>query len=157
MITEFEIYLTVENIYFWSNIGVLPFWLLLIFLPGSKFTRILTNSIIIPLVLASAYSYVIYKAILLDEQFLDILNLYSSLEGLYTIFATESFLLVFWLHFLALNIFLGSWISVDGFKYLIPKYFTGIILIIVYFIGPFGLVLYWFVRIFYSKKIAFHD
>ena len=157
MITEFEIYLTVENIYFWSNIGVLPFWLLLIFLPGSKFTRILTNSIIIPLVLASAYSYVIYKAILLDEQFLDILNLYSSLEGLYTILATESFLLVFWLHFLALNIFLGSWISADGFKYLIPKYFTGIILIVVYFIGPFGLVLYWFVRIFYSKKIAFHD
>ena len=157
MISEFEIYLTVENIYFWSNIGILPFWLLLIFLPNSKFTRILTNSIVIPLILASAYSYVIYKAILLDEQILSIFNLYLNIEDLYTIFATESFLLIFWLHFLALNIFLGSWISIDALKYLIPKYFTGIILIFVYLSGPFGLVLYWFVRIFYSKKLAFHD
>ena len=31
------------------------------------------------------------------------------------------------------------------------------ILILVYFTGPFGLVLYWLVRIFYSKKLAFHD
>ena len=157
MISEFEIYLTVENIYFWSNIGILPFWLLLIFLPNSKFTRILTNSIIIPLILASTYSYVIYKSILLDEQVFDVFNLYQDLESLYTIFATESFLLVFWLHFLAFNIFLGSWISIDASKYLIPKYFTGIILIFVYLIGPIGLVLYWFIRIFYSKKLAFHD
>jgi len=157
MISDFEIYLTVENIYFWSNIGVLPFWLLLIFIPSSKFTRILTNSIVIPLILASAYSYLIYKVILSDEQILDIFDLYIGLESLYTIFAIESYLLVFWLHFLALNIFLGSWISIDGAKYLIPKSFTGVILILVYFTGPLGVVLYWFVRIFYSKKLAFHD
>ena len=157
MISELEIYLTVENIYFWSNIGILPFWLLIIFIPNSKFTRILTNSIIIPLILASAYSFIIYKAILLDEKILEIFNLYASLDNLYTIFATESFLLVFWLHFLALNIFLGSWISIDAIKHSVPKIFTGIVLIIVYFAGPLGLVLYWFVRIFYSKKLAFHD
>ena len=157
MINEFEIYLTTENIYFWSNIGVLPLWLLLIFLPNSKFTRILTNSIVIPLILASTYSYIIYKAFLSDEQIFDVFNLYLSLESLYTIFATESFLLIFWLHFLALSIFLGSWISIDASKYLMPKYFVGVILILVYFTGPFGLVLYWFVRIFYSKKLAFHD
>ena len=124
MINEFEIYLTTENIYFWSNIGILPFWLLLIFLPNSKFTRILTNSIVIPLILVSAYSYIIYKAFLSDEQIFDVFNLYLSLESLYTIFATESFLLIFWLHFLALSIFLGSWISIDASKYLMPKYFV---------------------------------
>tara|TARA_Y100001970_G_scaffold267703_1_gene358032 strand:- start:220 stop:693 length:474 start_codon:yes stop_codon:yes gene_type:complete len=157
MISEFEIYLTFENIYFWSNIGILPFWLLLIFIPNSKLTRFLTNSIIIPLILSTAYIYTIYKAFLLEEKILEIFNLYSGLENLYTIFSTDSFLLIFWLHFLALNIFLGSWISIDASKYSISRIFTGIILILVYFSGPFGLTLYWFVRIFYSKKLAFHD
>ena len=157
MISQFEMHLTVENIYFWSNIGVLPFWLLMIFIPNSKFTRILINSIITPLIIASAYVYVLYKAILLDEQIFDIFNLYLDLENLYTVFATESFLLVFWLHFVALSLFLGSWISIDGAKYAIPKIFTGVILILTYLTGPLGLVLYWFVRVFYSKKHSFHD
>jgi len=30
-------------------------------------------------------------------------------------------------------------------------------LILVYFTGPVGLVLYWFFRIFYAKKISFYD
>jgi len=157
MISQFEIYLTVENIYFWSNIGVLPLWLLMIFIPNSKITRVLTNSIIIPLLIASAYVYVLNKAIKLDEQILDIFNLYLDLENLYTVFATESFLLIFWLHFLAMNLFLGSWISRDGVKYSVPKSFTAVILILIYFTGPLGLILYWFVRIFYSKKLGFHD
>ena len=157
MISQFEIYLTVENIYFWSNIAVLPLWLLMIFIPNSKITRILTNSIIIPLLIASAYVYVLNKAIQLDEQILDIFNLYLDLENLYTVFATESFLLIFWLHFLAMNLFLGSWVTRDGAKYSIPKSFTGVILILIYFTGPLGLVLYWFVRVFYSRKLGFHD
>ena len=157
MISQFEIYLTVENIYLWSNIGVLPFWLLMIFLPNSKLTSILINSIIAPLLITSAYVYVLYKAVLLDEHILDIFNLYLDLENLYTVFATESFLLIFWLHFLAVNLFLGSWISKDGTKYSIPKSFTAIILILIYFTGPLGLILYWFIRVFYSKKLGFHD
>ena len=157
MISQFEIYLTVENIYFWSNISVLSLWLLMIFIPNSKITRILTNSIIIPLLIASAYVYILYKAIQLDEQILDIFNLYLDLENLYTVFATESFLLIFWLHFLAINLFLGSWVSRDGAKYSVPKSFTGVILILIYFTGPLGLILYWFVRVFYSKKLGFHD
>ena len=157
MISQFEIYLTVENIYLWSNIGILPFWLLMIFIPNSKFTRVLINSIIAPLLIASAYVYVLYKAMLLDEEVLSIFSLYFDLENLYTIFATESFLLIFWLHFMAINLFLGSWVAIDGAKYSIPKSFTAIILILIYFTGPLGLILYWFIRVFYSKKLGFHD
>jgi len=157
MLMQIQDYLTFENIYLWTNLGVLPFWLMLIIIPNSKFTQFFINSIILPLILSTVYIYIIYQSILLEEPIIDIFKLYLSLEDLYTLFATENFLLLFWIHFVAINLFLGSWISTDGFKYLIPKYFTGIILIIVYFIGPFGLVLYWFVRIFYSKKIAFHD
>ena len=157
MVTQFQNYLTLEAIYIWTNFGVLPFWLMIIFLPNSKITQIFVNSIILPLILAAAYGYTIYQAILLDEPLFEFFKLYLSLDDLYTIFATESFLLVFWLHFLALNLFLGSWMSRDGVKYNISRSLVFIPLILTYFTGPLGLVLYWIIRIFYAKKLGFHD
>ena len=157
MLIQFQENLTFENIYLWINFGVLPSWLMLIFIPNSKFTTFFVNSIILPLVLSVAYIYVIYQSILIDEPLFDLFKIHLSLEHLYTIFATESFLLVFWLHFTALNLFLGSWISNDGIKYGIPRTFTSISLFLTYFTGPLGLVLYWMIRIFYAKKLGFHD
>ena len=104
MLIQFQEYITFENIYLWINFGILPFWLMLIIIPNSKFTAFFVNSVILPLILSTAYIYVIYQAILLEEPIFDIFKIYLNLENLYTIFATESFLLVFWLHFLALNL-----------------------------------------------------
>ena len=157
MINQFQTLLTFENIYLWANFGVLPFWLMLILIPNYKITTIFTNSIILPLIIASAYVYVFYQTILLDEPISDIFEIYLSLENLYILFASESFLLVFWLHFIALNLFLGSWVSINGVKYNIPRGLMFIPLIIIYFIGPAGLILYWMIRIFYAKKIGLHD
>jgi len=139
------------------NFGILPFWIMLIIIPNSKFTTFFVNSIILPLILSSAYIYILYQAVLLEESIFDIFKLYLSLDSLYTIFATESFLLIFWLHFLALNLFLGTWISRDGVKYNMPLGMVCVPLILVYFTGPIGLVLYWIIRIFYAKKLGFHD
>ena len=143
MLIQFQDYLTLENIYLWTNFGVLPFWFLLVLIPNSKITQLFVNSIILFLILVIAYVYVFYLAILLDEPIFDILKLYLSLDNLYTIFATENFLLAFWIHFLALNLFLGSWISRDGIKYNMPRKLVAIPLITIYFTGPLGLVLYW--------------
>ena len=105
MLIQFQNYMTFENIYLWTNFGILPFWVLLVLFPNSRITQIFVNSVVIPLILASAYVYTIYQTILLDESFFDIFKLYLSLENLYTLFATESFLLIFWLHFISLNIY----------------------------------------------------
>ena len=107
MLSQFQSYLTFENIFLWANFGVLPFWLMLILIPNSKVTQIFVNSVILPLILASAYCYIIYETILLDEPIFDIFKIYFSLDNLYTILAIESFLLVFWLHFVALSLFFG--------------------------------------------------
>ena len=157
MISQFQSYLTFENIYLWANFGVIPFWLMLIFIPNYRITQIFTNSVILPLILASAYGYTIYQAILLEEPVLDIFRLYLNLDSLYTVFSIESFLLVFWLHFVALNLFLGSWLSRDALKYDMPRGIAFIPLILIYFAGPVGLVLYWIVRVIYAKKLKFHD
>ena len=157
MLIQFEDYLTFENIYLWTNFGVLPFWFMLIIIPNSRITQLFVNSIVLPLILATAYVYVIYQAILLDEPVFDILKLYLSLDNLYTVFATESFLLVFWIHFLVLNLFLGSWVSRDGVKYNIPRKLVAIPLLIIYSTGPLGLVFYWLFRVFFAKRLSLHD
>jgi len=157
MLTQFQDYLTFENIYIWSNFSVIPLWLMLIFIPNSRITQILVNSVVIPLILSLTYIYVVYQGILLDESFIGIFKLYISLDNLYILFATENFLLIFWLHFIALNLFLGSWVSRDAFKYNMKKKLTFVPLILIYFSGPLGLVIYWMFRIFYSKKLGFHD
>ena len=157
MLTQFQDYLTFENIYLWVNFGIIPFWIMLILAPNSRVTQIFINSIILPLILSVAYVYLFYQAILLGEPFSGIFKSYLSLDNLYTTFATESFLLIFWIHFVALNIFLGSWVSRDAVKYNMSRGLVFIPLILIYFTGPIGLILYWMFRIFYSKKLGFHD
>ena len=94
---------------------------------------------------------------LLNENILDILNIYSGLDGLTYLFSNELFLLIFWVHFLAINLFLGSWVSRDSLKYNMPKIFSAISLVLIYFSGPLGLVVYWLIRIFFAKKISLYD
>ena len=105
MLIQFQEYLTFENIYLWTNFGILPFWLMLIISPNSRIAQFFVNSIIVPLILSATYTYIIYQAILMDEPIFDFFKLYLSLDNLYTVFATESFLLIFWLHFLTLNLY----------------------------------------------------
>ena len=56
--------LTYENIYLMANWGVIPFWLLLIILPNHGVTNFFVQSIIAPLLLAGAYSFVAYNIFL---------------------------------------------------------------------------------------------
>tara|TARA_A100001011_G_scaffold378614_2_gene443577 strand:- start:594 stop:1064 length:471 start_codon:yes stop_codon:yes gene_type:complete len=156
MINNLLDFLTYENIYLLANWGVVPFWLLLIIIPNHFLTNFLTQSVISPLLLAGAYGFVAYD-IFLEGNIFDSLELYNGLDGLYSMFSNEAYLLIFWLHFLAISLFTGSWISRDSQKFLIHKSFVVVSLILTYFTGPVGLIFYWLIRIFYSKKINFND
>ena len=145
-----------ENIYLAANWGIIPFWLLLIFAPYNSLTNFFVQSIIAPLLLAIGYIYLSYN-LYLENNIFDGFELYSGLDGLYSMFANESLLLIFWLHFLAISLFAGSWITRDSKRYSIPKIITIPSLILTYFTGPIGLLVYWFFRIFFAKKISFND
>ena len=157
MLIDLENYLTIETIYFYSNFVVLPFWIMLLFIPTFRITKILVYSIILPLILGSLYAYIIYQGFLLNNSFLEVFEIYLGIESLYTVFSNDIFLTFFWIHFLSLNLFLGTWTANDGVKYDIPKKLVFFPLFIIYFTGPVGLVLYWLIRIFYAKKIGLHD
>ena len=131
-------------------------WFLLILAPNHVLTNFFTQSIIAPLLLAIGYSYLSYN-LYLEKNLFDGFELYSGLDGLYSVFANEILLLIFWLHFLAISLFAGAWIVRDARRYFIPKIITIPSLILTYFSGPIGLVIYWFIRIFFAKKISFDD
>ena len=156
MINDLLALVNSENIYFAANWGVIPFWLLLIFAPNHSLTNFFVQSIIAPMLLAVGYIYLSYN-LYLENNIFDGFELYSGLDGLYSMFANESLLLIFWLHFLAISLFAGSWITRDSKRYSIPKIITIPSLILTYFTGPIGLVVYWFFRIFCAKKISFND
>tara|TARA_B100000579_G_scaffold366864_1_gene326927 strand:- start:237 stop:707 length:471 start_codon:yes stop_codon:yes gene_type:complete len=149
-------FLTYEKIYYIANIGVIPCWLLLIFLPNHVITKFFVKSVIIPALLSTAYILVVYQ-IYITENIFEIFNLYLGIEELYALYSNEAFLLIFWLHFLSISLFVGNWIVSDSKIFMISKLFVIISLILTYFTGPVGLIFYWFVRIFYSKKINYYD
>ena len=156
MLENIEILLTVENIYLIINLGIIPFWLMLVFFPNLSVTNFLVNSVIVPLLLSAAYAYLAYQ-IFLDGNILSGFNLYYGIEDLYAVFSDELFLLIFWIHFLTLSLFVGAWISRDSQRYSISKPITMISLVITYFSGPVGLLFYWLFRIFFAKKINFNE
>jgi len=157
MLISLQNYFGPETIYLWLSFGVLPFWLTLIFFPNSRISLVFISSIFLPIIFSLIYGYMIYQLIINSENIFDIFDLYSGIENLYLLFSNDVFLLIFWIHFLGINLFLGSWVSMDALRYNVPKFLSAISLISIYFTGPFGLVLYWFFRIFYSKKISLYD
>ena len=157
MMAQIYTYFSLEMIYLWLNIGVLPFWFILIFFPQSKVCKIFTTSIFPIIVFSSIYIYIFFIIYKSGYNFLDNFNLYLGIDNLLLLFENTSFLILFWIHFLSINLFCAGWIVNDYLKYEISKVIIFFPLVITYFVGPFGLLLYWFIRIFYAKKISLYD
>mgnify|MGYP002263924169 CR=1 FL=1 len=102
-------------------------------------------------------SYVDCSNPLNDLHSFDSFNLYLGLDELSNIFSDKNYIILFWIHFLAINLFCGSWIVRDSQKFNIPKFLTFIPLVLTYFIGPLGIFVYWLIKIFFSKKIDLYD
>ena len=157
MLENLQNYFGPEIIYLWLSFGVLPFWLTLIFLPNSRVSLVFISSIFLPIIFSLIYGYMIYQLIINGENIFETFNLYLGIENLHSLFSNDILLLIFWIHFLGINLFLGSWVSRDALRHGVPKILSGISLILIYFTSLLGLVLYWFIRIFYSKKVSLHD
>jgi hypothetical protein len=156
MINTLDSLLTFENIYLVANWGVVPFWLLLILMPNHSITKFFSHSIIVPLLLGAAYIFVA-RQIILEENIFEGFKLYLGLDALNEIYLNDSLRLIFWLHFLSVSLFVGAWIARDSQRHTIPKFLSAPCIAITYFTGPFGIIIYWFIRIFYAKKINFNE
>ena len=157
MIEQIYTYFTIEIIFLWLNLGVLPFWLVLIIFPQSQLCRFFITSIFPFFVLSLAYGYLLYLFFNEGYDFIKNFELYLGLGAVSNLFTNKAFIILFWTHFLAINLFCGSWIVKDSQKFGINKTLMSFPLLITYFIGPIGLTIYWFIRIFYAKRINLYD
>ena len=157
MIEQIYAYFTIEILYFWVNLGVLPFWLILIFFPQSNLSKYFVTSIFPFLLLSGAYVFMLYKSYLNTYDFDSNFELYLSISNLSSLFSNDLFLMLFWIHFISINLFVGGWIVKDSQKFTINKILVGIPLIIIYLIGPLGIFIYWLIRIFFAKSISLYE
>ena len=119
MIEQIYTYFTIETLYMWINIGVLPFWLMLIFFPQSHLSRIFVASIFPIFVLSGVYIFILYKSYLIGYDFIGNFTLYLGLDDLSRLFEDHLYLMLFWTHFIAINLFVGGWIVKDSQKFYI--------------------------------------
>ena len=157
MFGQISAFFTIEMIYLWLSFGVLPFWFVLIFFPQSRISGLLVTSIFPFIILGSVYIYLLFYFYNSGYDFVENFELYLGIYNLTSLFENEVFLILVWIHFLAMNFFCASWIVRDSQKYFMSKYFNIIPLIITYFVGPIGIVVYWIIRIFFAKKISLFD
>ena len=157
MIEQIYTYFTIEIIYFWVNLGVLPFWLILIFFPSSNINKFFVTSILPILLLSGAYIFALYKSYLNTYDFIGNFELYLSISNLSNLFSNNLFLILFWIHFVSINLFVGGWMVRDSQKLVMNKILVAFPLIITYLIGPLGVFIYWLIRIFYAKSINLYE
>ena len=157
MIEQIYTYFTIETLYMWINLGVIPFWFILIVFPQSHLSRIFVTSIFPFLILSSVYVFILYKSYLIGYDFDGNFSLYLGLNELSRLFEDHLYIMIFWTHFIAINLFIGGWIVKDSQKFSINKVLLAIPLIFTYLIGPIGLFLYWIIRIFYAKRISLYE
>ncbi len=157
MIEQIYEYFTTDMIYLWLNIGVIPFWLTLIVFPQSNICKYLITSIFPIIIFAIIYIYLFFLFYKTGYDFFENFRLYKGINNLNDLMNNNSFLIMFWIHFLAINLFCGSWIVKDSQKFNISKYINFFPLIITYLVGPIGLFIYWMIRIFYAKRVSLYD
>ena len=157
MVEQISSFFTIDMIYLWLNIGIIPFWFVLIFFPNSKICSVFVSSIFPIFILSLIYLYLVYFFYVTGYDFGQNFSLYLSLDSLNQLFSEKAFLIIFWTHFIAINLFCGSWIVSDSRKFSMSKILVFFPLVITYFIGPLGVFIYWLIRIFFAKKISLYD
>ena len=157
MIEQIYTYFTIETLYMWINLGVLPFWFILIVFPQSHLSRIFVTSIFPFFILGGAYIFILYKSYLTGYDFDGNFTLYLGINELSRLFEDHLYIMIFWTHFIAINLFIGGWIVKDSQKFSINRVLLALPLIVTYLIGPIGLFLYWIIRIFYAKRISLYE
>ena len=140
-----------ETIFSICNLFVLPGWALLIFLPRWKYTVGVICAGIIPFVLG-----LVYLGLFLSQGFGDEGGGFGSVEGVMTLFQNPYILTAGWVHYLAFDLFVGSWEVRDSQQIGLPHWFVLPCLPLTFMLGPIGLVAYMIIRTIKVKSLTLY-
>ena len=124
-------------------------WLLLIIVPYWKYTRPIVQYGLVSILLSFLYAYLLFVA---PGEPMDISS-FGSLEGVMNLFTDEKSVLAGWVHYLAFDLWVGSWEIGDAKKRGINRWLVTPCLFFTFMLGPVGLLLYLMLRAFMTKKV----
>ena len=107
----------------------------------------LTTRLIIPGLLAIAYGLLIRTGFHEAEG-----GGFGSIAEIRALFASDSALVAGWLHYLAFDLFVGSWIVADGLRRRIPTLLILPCLPLTLLFGPLGLLLFILLRLAFRRR-----
>jgi hypothetical protein len=136
-----------EQLFSLCGMLVLPGWLLLIFLPRWKWTARLVCPVVIPLVLALLYLW------LVATTFGRTPGGFGSLSEVSQLFQNPRALLAGWIHYLAFDLFIGSWEVRDAQRVGLHHLLVVPCLVLTFLFGPVGLLLYFVLRASLRRKL----
>jgi len=118
-------------------------WLLLVVLPRWKWTTRLITPVIIPSLLALVYGWLIFSGFQAGK---DDGGSFGSLAGVKLLFSHDTLLLAGWIHYLAFDLFIGSWETRDARRLGIHHLLVIPCLFFTLMLGPVGLLAYLLLR-----------
>jgi len=118
-----------------------------LFIASARPTAQLAARIAIPALLAIAYGLLIWAGFGEAEG-----GGFGSITEVRALFASDSALAAGWLHYLAFDLFVGSWIAADGIERRIPALLILPCLPLTFLFGPLGLLLYLALRLAFQRR-----
>ena len=137
-----------ELLFSLSNLLVMPFWLLMIFVPKWSWTRKIIDSPLIIVPPALLYLFLVIPSIggLLGS----LAN--PSLSDIAGTIGTEYGATVAWAHFLAFDLFVGRWAYLDSRERNINVFVMAPVLFFTLMLGPVGFLSYLAIRALYNRR-----
>lgn len=120
---------------------VLPGWLLLVFLPRWRYSARFVGPVLIPSILAVGY-LTLFAMNSSPSDF----SSFGSLAGVKSLFQIDALLLAGWIHYLAFDLFVGSWEVRDAQSVGVPHLAVVPCLFFTFMLGPVGLLGYLVLR-----------
>lgn len=126
----------------------LPGWLLLVMLPRWKWTQTITVGLL-PAILAAIY------LVLFIQYFGEVpdgFGAFGSLAGVKAALSIDGMLLAGWIHYLAFDLFVGSWEVRDSKRVGVHHLLVIPCLFLTFLMGPVGLLAYLLLRVALKRK-----
>ena len=140
-----------EQIFSIANLIALLGWVILIIAPRWIVTRKIILSGAVPLLLSVAYLILIVLFFGKSE------GGFGSLSDVMKLFTNEWATLAGWIHYLAFDLFVGTWEVKDAQKRNISHWFVVPCLFLTFMLGPIGFLLYNILRFFLAKEEVKND
>ena len=135
-----------ESIFGICNLIAMTGWLLLSVAPRWRWTHLMVSAGLIPLLLGLIYFYLIVRYFGTAE------GGFGSLSDVMKLFSDPNAVLAGWIHYLAFDLFVGSWELRDGQYHQISHWLLLPCLFLTFMFGPVGLVCYFIIRWVKTKK-----